>query len=136
MTAGRQLVVFSIGGEQYALPIEAVSEIIRYTTPHSVASSSPWAAGVIALRGKVIPIFDLAARLGIDRAGEPGTIVVVERDGVQVGVSVDEVDEVVTLAADRFQEIPAANAEAIEAVAKLDDRLVVLLRPAGCFLDA
>jgi chemotaxis signal transduction protein len=47
---------------------------------------------------------------------------------------VDEVDEVVTLAADRFESVQAANAEAIEAVAKLDDRLVVLLKPTGCFL--
>ena len=61
----QQLVVFSIGSEEYALPIGAVHEIIRYTEPRSVTSDVPWIRGVIGLRGKIIPIYDLASRMGL-----------------------------------------------------------------------
>src|SRR5258707_717509 len=57
----QQLVVFSLGAEEYALPIAAVHEIIRFTEPRSVASEAAWVRGVIGLRGKIIPVFDLAA---------------------------------------------------------------------------
>ena len=97
-TTSHQLVVFSLGSEEYALPIGAVHEIIRYTEPRSVASEVPWIRGVIGLRGKIIPIFDLAARLGLDAAAEPaGKIVIVESGAGQVGVIVDEVEEVLTV---------------------------------------
>ena len=67
----QQLVVFSIGSEEYALPIGAVHEIIRYTEPRSVASDVPWIRGVIGLRGKIIPIYDLASRMGLRRRATP-----------------------------------------------------------------
>ena len=68
----QQLVVFSLGAEEYALPIGSVHEIIRFTEPRSVASDAAWIRGVIGLRGKIIPIFDLAARIGLDdRAPSP-----------------------------------------------------------------
>ena len=44
-SSSKQLVVFSLGSEEYALTIGAVHEIIRYTEPPSVASSEPWAGG-------------------------------------------------------------------------------------------
>jgi len=64
----RQLVVFSLGNEEYALPIADVHEIIRYTEPRSVASSVDWVRGVISLRGKIVPVYDLASRLHCVRA--------------------------------------------------------------------
>src|SRR5919205_52001 len=75
----QQLVVFSLGSEEYALPIGTVHEIIRFTEPRSVASDADWIRGVIGLRGKIIPIFDLASRMELGAAGsEPGKIVIVE----------------------------------------------------------
>jgi purine-binding chemotaxis protein CheW len=61
-STSQQLVVFSLGAEEYALPIAAVHEIIRFAEPRSVASEVPWIRGVIGLRGKIIPVYDLAAR--------------------------------------------------------------------------
>ena len=55
----RQLVVFTLGAEQYALPIQQVHEIIRYTEPRSVASRVSWVRGVISLRGRIVPVYDL-----------------------------------------------------------------------------
>ena len=133
-STSQQLVVFSLGAEEYALPIAAVHEIIRFSEPRSVASEVAWIRGVIALRGKIIPIFDLAARLELAPTGsEPGKIVILETGTGQVGVMVDEVEEVMTLDASRLEAVPTANADTIEAIAKIGDRLVILLNAEGLF---
>jgi purine-binding chemotaxis protein CheW len=130
----QQLVVFSLGSEEYALPIGTVHEIIRYTEPRTVASDADWIRGVIGLRGKIIPIFDLAARMELANVGtEPGKIVIVESGTGQVGIMVDEVEEVLTVSSEQLEEVPSAASDAIEAIAKIEDRLVILLNPAGLF---
>jgi purine-binding chemotaxis protein CheW len=130
----QQLVVFSLGSEEYALPIGAVHEIIRFTEPRTVASDAAWIRGVIGLRGKIIPIFDLASRMELDNvSSEPGKIVIVESGTGQVGVMVDEVEEVLTVSSDQLEDVPSAASDAIEAIAKIEDRLVILLNPAGLF---
>jgi purine-binding chemotaxis protein CheW len=133
-STSQQLVVFSLGAEEYALPIAAVHEIIRFSEPRSVASEVAWIRGVIGLRGKIIPIFDLAARLDLAGTGsEPGKIVILETGGGQVGVMVDEVEEVLTVGSAQLEPVPTANTDTIEAIAKIDDRLVILLNPEGLF---
>jgi purine-binding chemotaxis protein CheW len=133
----QQLVVFSLGSEEYALPIGAVHEIIRFTEPRSIASDVPWIHGVIGLRGKIIPIYDLAARMGLAASEqELGKIVIVETGTGQAGVVVGDVDEVLTVTADQLEDVPTAGNETIEAIAKIDDRLVILLNVAGLFAGA
>jgi purine-binding chemotaxis protein CheW len=130
----QQLVVFSLGQEEYGLPITQVQEIIRYTEPRSVSSDAAWIRGVISLRGKIVPVCDLAARLGLSaEVAEAAKIVIVETDAGTAGVIVDDVEEVLTVTAEQLDAIPAAGTDFIEAVAKIDDRLVVLLDPNGIF---
>jgi purine-binding chemotaxis protein CheW len=126
----QQLVVFALGDEEYALPIQQVQEIIRYSEPRAVSSAEPWIKGVISLRGKIIPVFDLGLRLGVHaEPGEDQKIVIVETATGTAGVIVDEVEEVLTVDADQLDEVPGAGSDAIDAIAKIDDRLVVLLTP-------
>ena len=133
-TTSQQLVVFSLGSEEYALPIGTVHEIIRFSEPRSVASEVPWIRGVIGLRGKIIPIFDLASRMELEKVGtEPGKIVIVESGTGQVGVMVDEVEEVLTTDSSQLEPVPTVNTDTIEAIAKIGDRLVILLNPEGLF---
>ncbi|HEX3802934.1 MAG TPA: chemotaxis protein CheW [Solirubrobacteraceae bacterium] len=133
-THARQLVVFTLGAEQYALPIEQVHEIIRYDEPRSVASPVAWVRGVISLRGRIVPVYDLAARLGLDsQLGDATKIVIVESGDETAGVIVDEVEEVLTVDASDFEEVPGADSELIDAIVKLGDRLVVLLKPSMIF---
>jgi purine-binding chemotaxis protein CheW len=126
----RQLVVFTLGLEQYALPIHQVHEIIRYSEPRSVASRVPWVRGVISLRGRIVPVFDLAARLGIaSELSEQTKIVIVEAGAETAGVIVDGVEEVLTVTDDQIEEVPGADMTLIEAIARIGERLIVLLKP-------
>jgi len=133
-TQARQLVVFTLGAEQYALPIQQVHEIIRYAEPRSVASRVAWVRGVISLRGRIIPVYDLAARLGVSSdLTEQTKIVIVEAGTETAGVIVDDVEEVLTIEDEQIEEVPGADATLIESIVKVGDRLVVLLKPSSIF---
>jgi len=126
----QQLVVFALGNEEYALPIQQVQEIIRYSEPRAVSSAEPWVRGVISLRGKIIPVFDLGIRIGVHaEPTDDQKIVIIETDSGTAGVIVDEVEEVLTVEAGQLDEVPGAGSDAIDAIAKIEDRLVVLLTP-------
>ena len=131
----RQLVVFSLGQEEYALPITNVQEIIRYTEPRAVSSDAAWVRGVISLRGKIVPVYDLASRLGLaTEIGNQPKIVIVETENDMAGVIVDAVEEVLTVTDEQLDDtVTATGSSMIEAIAKIDDRLVVLLSVAGIF---
>jgi purine-binding chemotaxis protein CheW len=128
----KQLVVFSLGEEEYALPITQVQEIIRYTEPRGIASQTPWIRGVISLRGKIIPVCDLSLRLGlVTELAREAKIVILESESVTAGVIVDEVEEVLTVEGDQLESVPSAGADFIDAIAKVGDRLIILLEPDG-----
>jgi purine-binding chemotaxis protein CheW len=124
----QQLVVFTLGAEHYALPIHAVNEIIRYSKPRSVASRSDWVRGVISLRGRIVPVYDVATRLGLtSELSEQSKIVIVEAGAETAGVIVDSVEEVLTVSDAQIDEAPGADSTMIEAIVRIDDRLIVLL---------
>jgi len=129
----KQIVVFSLGEEEYALPITQVQEIVRYTEPRAVASETVWIRGVISLRGKIVPVFDLGARLGL--VSEPNAdakIVIVETEGAMAGVIVDEVDEVRTVEGAQLEAVPGGG-DFIDTIAKVEDRLIILLHLESLF---
>ncbi len=133
-TDARQLVVFTRGAEQYALPIKQVQEIIRYKQPRSFTSTDYSVRGVINLRGRIIPVYDLASRLGASsELTDESMIVILETAGQTVGVIVDAVNEVLTVQADELEEIPGADTTLMDSIAKLGDRLIVLLKPSALF---
>jgi purine-binding chemotaxis protein CheW len=86
--------------------------------------------GVINLRGRIIPVIGLAGRLGMSGGERPESakVVVVELTEHTVGVVVDEVTEVMGVAADALEAPPhTATADYLEAVVRLEGRLLVLL---------
>jgi purine-binding chemotaxis protein CheW len=130
----RQLVVFTLANEQYALPIQQVHEIIRYTEPRSVASRENWVRGVISLRGRIVPVYDLAARLSVSSELTDRTkIVIVEAGDETAGVIVDAVEEVLTIDEEQIEDVPGADSTLIDSIAKVGDRMVVLLKPGAIF---
>ncbi len=135
-TTDHQLVVFRLGVEEYAFPIEHVHEIIRHATPRAVSSPDPWVRGVISLRGRIVPVHDLAARLGLgSQETDSAKIVILDVDGEVAGVVVDDVEEVLTVQPDRLEPVPVAGDGAIQAIVNLGERLVALLDPAALFAD-
>lgn len=132
----RQLVVFTLGTEHYALGIQQVHEIIRYSEPRSVASRVDWVRGVISLRGRIVPVYDLAARLGVpSELTEQTKIVIVEAGNETAGVIVDGVEEVLTVEDEHMQDAPGADTTLIDSIAKIGNRLVVLLKAGAIFAD-
>jgi purine-binding chemotaxis protein CheW len=133
-TGARQYVLFRLADEQYGLPIEVVSSIIRWEAPTPVPHAPKAVDGVINLRGRVIPVVNLKRRL-LDSDFEPAPtsrIVVAEGEGGAVGLAVDAASEVAWIAADEVRPAPEnaltpETAEAFEGVASHAGRLVILL---------
>jgi purine-binding chemotaxis protein CheW len=124
----RQLVVFALGREEYALPIESVQEVIRWLEPRSIGAAEPWLLGVVSVRGAIVPICDLAVRLGRPAArGSDPKIVLVDVKAGRAGLVVDEVAEVLTLDAERIGAVPGAGDDALAGIAELDGRLILVL---------
>jgi purine-binding chemotaxis protein CheW len=131
----RQLVVFSLSGQEYALPIRSVGEILNYTQPRSVVSSERGVRGVISLRGRIIPVFDLAERFLLPPAtgSEPQKIAIVETSHGPAGVIVHGVDEVIAVMPDQFQSTPTGAPAGVESSVKLGDRLILVVDPEQLF---
>ncbi len=136
-----QIVVCELGGERYGLSIEAVYEIIRLQTITAVPAAPPFVEGVINLRGRIIPVVDLASRFGLPRAEQDkqSRIVVAAAAGTRVGLVVDGVSEVLMVDEGAVEPTPpvAAGADAayVRGIARLGDRLVILLHLDALFGD-
>jgi len=128
-----QLVSFNLGDEEFGIDILKVQEINRMLTVTRVPNAPPFVDGVINLRGKVIPIIDLRGRFSMDRKEHDKNtrIVVVELGGKVVGFIVDAVKEVLRIPRQVTEAPPSIVAsvdeEYITGVAKLEDRLLILL---------
>lgn len=133
-SATRQLVVFRLAGEDYGIAITRVQEIIHHSPPRPMPGSAPEVEGVINLRGRLIPVVSLRVRLGLEGAPPADAkVVITELDDGSVGLVVDDVREVITIAQSSTEPPPegaltAAHA-AIESVAKVGDRILVILDP-------
>lgn len=128
-----QLVSFKIGNEEFGFDIFKVKEINKMMDITKVPNSPSFVEGVVNLRGKITPVVDLRTRLGMERKEDDKEtrIIVVEMEDSTVGFKVDEVSEVLRISQDRTEPPPemvaGIHSDYITAVAKLDDRLLILL---------
>jgi len=83
-----------VTGEQYALPVGGVLEVAERGEITPVPGAPPEVVGVKNFHGQVIPVIDLASRLGLDRDTDAALIVVAQEGEHQAGLAVDEVLEV------------------------------------------
>jgi purine-binding chemotaxis protein CheW len=109
----QQYLTFTLAGEEYAIGIRRVKEIIEYETVTKVPKVPEWIHGVINLRGNVVAVVDLAKRFGLLPTPITKTtcivIVEVQLDSEQtvMGVMADAVSEVIDLLPDDIEESPA-----------------------------
>lgn len=128
-----KVIVFSLQNEEYAIPIEHVGAIERIHPITRVPETADFVKGVINLRGVIIPIIDLRLRFGLEEAAltDENRILIVNSDGMEVGIIVDAANDVIDIPRDIIEAPPgvidSVDADYVEGVAKMDQRLLVLL---------
>ncbi len=128
--------MFDLGGEEYALPIQHVREVIRYARPRRVSSDAR-VLGVISLREKLVPVVDVAQSLGLAVTLDENAKIVIIATGetTSAGVVVDGVNEVITLRTEDIEPLPVSETEILGSIAKRGDRLLMLLDAERMFSD-
>lgn len=107
-----ELLTFKVGGEDYAIDVAATREIRGWATPSELPDSPPHILGVINLRGDVVPLMDLAARIGLKtpEINERSVIIVTEVESGRLGLLVDAVSDIIAPSEDEMQPPPEAAA--------------------------
>lgn len=133
-----QYLTFTLSGEMFALGITGIKEIIEYTEVTQVPMMPDFVRGVINLRGAVVPVIDLGARFGRNRAATTrrSCVVIIESHGEDgkpqdLGLLVDTVCAVLDVEPGQIEPPPAFGAhirvDFIAGMAKVDGRFVILL---------
>jgi purine-binding chemotaxis protein CheW len=135
----RQLLRLAVGQEAMLVPIDAVREILEFNRLTPLPQTPDFIAGVMNLRGAVVPVIDIGARMGLGRIQmtRRTAIVVVEvrgdeqYDGLTTGVLVDAVYEVLELDVRAIEGVPALGlpipAQFIAGMVNLNGRYAALL---------
>ncbi len=131
--APSEYLTFRLGTEEYGIDILKVQEIRGYDAVTRIANSPPFIKGVINLRGTIVPIVDLRIKFGL---GEPDynqfTVVVILNVGRRVvGIVVDSVSDVISLASGQIRPAPEFSASLdtghIVGLGTLEDRMLILI---------
>lgn len=112
-----ELLSFRVADQEYSVDIMSVREIRGWTRATSLPHAPDYVRGVINLRGSVLPVVDLARRLGIE-AGEPNersVIIVVDVGGRTVGLRVDAVSDILSIPLGNLQAPPDLVTEQADA---------------------
>ena len=120
-----------IDENEYSVEIMSVREIRGWTRTTSLPHAPPFVRGVINLRGTVLPVVDLAVRLGLE-ASEPqerNVIIVVDVGSRVMGLRVDAVSDILSFSDDQLQPPPDMTSKSrfVRALTILDDRMVRIL---------
>ena len=129
----RQLITFAVEQQVSGIDIMAIREIRAWTPTTRLPHVPHFVVRVVNLRGTVLPVFDLAARLGW-HPSEPTSrhvIIVTQVEGQFRGLIVDSVSDIVTIGPDALQPPPATTNDSVvpflEGLAAIEDRMVMVL---------
>lgn len=137
----RECLTFSLGAEEYAVDILNVQEIRCGDVVTRLPDTPPHVAGVINLRGTIVPVVDLRIKLGLASAGRGAdtATIVLDVAGRKVAIFVDGVSDVVDLAPDDIRAVPELTAASpgspLLGLGTVDDRMVILLDAGAAFQD-
>jgi purine-binding chemotaxis protein CheW len=124
---------FSLAKEFFAIPLLQVKEVIGLSVITPIPNTPPHFKGIINLRGQVISIIDLRAKLKITNVenGPETSIIILDLENSHLGVIVDSIESVLTLNPSDISESPeivsSAPSQFFSGVAKIEDRLILLL---------
>ena len=128
--AGRELISFRIGAQEFCVNIMEVREIRGWTPATALPQAPPFVRGVINLRGAVLPIVDLGARLGLGAADPTArhVIIVAQVQNQVVGLLVDAVSDILTVTDEEIQPTPDVASEMVRTFVRgllaIDGRMV------------
>jgi purine-binding chemotaxis protein CheW len=129
-----QIVVFRVGGQEFAFNVFHVQRILRYEAPARLPKAPAFLDGVLQVQGAVVPVVDLRKRFELREAAlrEETRTVVLDVEGLVVAVVVDAVLEVLRVSAEAVATPPAVvrglAAEYIQGIITLGPRTIVLLQ--------
>jgi purine-binding chemotaxis protein CheW len=130
----REVLSFALGGEEYAIDILRIREILKHRPATEVPRVPTFILGVIAVRGQIIPVMDLRLRVRVAAAppGKDGRILVVTHKGEPYGLLCDAVHQVVRMREEEVEPPPAllagAEGDFIAGIGRpRPDRMLILL---------
>ncbi len=128
-----QLVVFTLGNEEYGIDISNAQEIIRIPRLTKIPNSPPFLEGIFNLRGKVIPVFDLKKKFEMTQSerGIDSRLLILNLSGMIAGIIVDDISEVMRINKESIQtldqDIVNISKNSIEGIYVEEQRIIVLL---------
>ena len=132
--AAREFLTFRLGTESYGIEILKVQEIRGYETPTTLANAPAFIKGVINLRGVIVPILDLRIKFQLKQANydEFTVVIILNVAGRVVGMVVDSVSDVLTLAVDNIRPTPefasaTFDTKYITGLGTVEDTMLILL---------
>lgn len=106
---GERVLAFRVGGERYAVPVQAVSLVLDASTLGPLVGAPPWLLGAAVARARIVPVLDLRRLLGLEGGGlsDLTRVLVVERDGDAFGLAAEAIEGERAVATDEVT--PAAS---------------------------
>ncbi|MCX8996082.1 chemotaxis protein CheW [Rhizobiaceae bacterium BDR2-2] len=138
----RELIAFRIGDQEFCVNIMSVREIRGWTPATAMPHAPSYVLGVINLRGAVLPIVDLSARLGMKPAEpSPRHVIIVAQVKNQVaGLLVDAVSDILTVTDENIQPVPEVSSDMERQYARgifaIDKRMICMIELDALFPDA
>lgn len=127
-------VVFRLRGEEFAVEVQKVREVVRLAEIIPLPQSPDSIEGIIDLRGHIVAVMDLRRRLGMDNSEktDKSRIMIVRSNRMIVGLIVDAVNEVIKISRDLVHPTPAMITSQIHhrylsGVVRWNDRIIILL---------
>ena len=133
MAARRQLVVFKVGTEEFAVDIMLTKEVVLMREITPVPETEAYVEGVMNLRGSLVPVIDFRKRLRAFRSSLPTDqrIIITNVDGRVAGLIVDGASEVIRVRSDLIEPVPHVIEEIgagyVEGIINLKERFITLI---------
>ena len=129
----REFLAFKLGAEEYGIDILKVQEIRGYEPPTRMANVPAFIKGVVNLRGIIVPIVDLRIKFNLDSVeyNEFTVVIILNVSSRVLGIVVDGVSDVITLANEQMRPVPEFNSaiasDHLLAIGAVDERMLILV---------
>ncbi len=133
MAAGRELLTFTLGKEEYGIDILKVQEIRGYDAVTTIANAPEFIKGVINLRGIIVPIVDMRIKFKLGKVdyNQFTVVIILNVANRVVGIVVDGVSDVIALTPDQIKPSPefstTLDTQYITGLGTVDDRMIIVV---------